>query len=66
MEWGIRELGKTPLDEVIEIPRRHHLERKQENIIVEPNELFAISVMTRKVAIAGRAYVVWVIVRKKR
>ena len=42
------------------------LERKQENIIVEPNELFAISVMTRKVAIAGRAYVVWVIVRKKR
>lgn len=41
-------------------------EQKRENDIVEPNELFAISVMTRKVAIAGRAYVEWVLVKRKR
>lgn len=41
-------------------------EQGREDDIVEPNELFAISVMTRKVAIAGRAYVEWVLVKRKR
>lgn len=34
-----------------------NIKGEDEVYIVEPNDFFAISVMTRKVAIAGRAYV---------
>ena len=66
---GIHEHGKDRHSQdqrAEDVNNRSGSYQREKGDIFEPNDFFTISVMTRRRVIAGRAYVVWVLVRKKR